>query len=105
MYTIIRKRNVFHQLANLPTDHSAIARALSKRGKKLNHPPSESKEPETMEGATPAAEAEPGTLKVSLAATPRKSVAIIKALCRSLEQIYILITIKKKNIFFFLTDI
>lgn len=71
VYTIIRKRNVFHQLANLPTDHSAIARALSKRGKKLNHPPSESKEPETMEGATPAAEAEPGTLKVSLAATPR----------------------------------
>ncbi|XP_029652180.2 protein HID1 [Octopus sinensis] len=71
VYTIIRKRNVFHLLANLPTEHSAIARALSKRGKKLSHPPSESKEPETMEGATPAAEAEPGTLKVSLAATPR----------------------------------
>ena len=30
VYTIIRKRNVFHQLANLPSDHSAIAKALKK---------------------------------------------------------------------------
>ena len=58
-------------MANLPTDHSAIAKALTKRGKKLATPsPTDHKEPQTMEGALPAAEAEPGTLKVSLAATP-----------------------------------
>ena len=72
VYTIIRKRNVFHQLANLPVDHSAIARALTKRGKKFAPPPLDTREPQTMEGAMPAAEAEPGTLKASLAATPRK---------------------------------
>ncbi|XP_060601826.1 protein HID1-like [Ruditapes philippinarum] len=71
VYTIIRKRQVFHQLANLPTDHSSIAKALTKRGKKLHTPsPTDHKEPQTMEGALPAVEAEPGTLKVSLAATP-----------------------------------
>ncbi|KAK3591336.1 hypothetical protein CHS0354_028443 [Potamilus streckersoni] len=71
VYTIIRKRNVFHQLANLPTDHSSIAKALTKRSKKLTQASPDHKEPETMEGAIPAAEAEPGTLKASLAATPR----------------------------------
>ena len=64
---------MFHQLANLATDHSSIAKALTKRGKKLHTPsPTDNKEPQTMEGAIPAVEAEPGTLKVSLAATPRK---------------------------------
>ncbi|PVD37614.1 hypothetical protein C0Q70_00210 [Pomacea canaliculata] len=72
VYTIIRKRNVFHQLANLPIDHSSIARALTKRGKKFAPPPMDTREPQTMEGATPAAEAEPGTLKASLAATPHE---------------------------------
>lgn len=72
VYTIIRKRQVFHQLANLPTDNTSIAKALTKRGKKLSTPSStDQKEPQTMEGAQPATEAEPGTLKVSLAATPR----------------------------------
>ncbi|XP_064594547.1 protein HID1-like [Liolophura sinensis] len=71
VYTIIRKRNVFHQLANLPSDHSSIAKALTKRGKKLVQPQNDSKEPQTMEGAIPATEAEPGTLKTTLAATPR----------------------------------
>ncbi|XP_064478208.1 protein HID1-like [Ornithodoros turicata] len=33
VYTVIRKRNVFHSLANLPTDHSTIQRSLSRRGK------------------------------------------------------------------------
>ncbi|WAQ96014.1 HID1-like protein [Mya arenaria] len=65
VYTIIRKRQVFHQLANLPTDHSSIAKALTKRGKKLTQPltPTDHTEPQTMDGALPAAEAEPGTLK------------------------------------------
>ena len=67
---------MFHQLANLPVDHSAIARALTKRGKKFAPPPMDSREPQTMEGALPAAEAEPGTLKASLAATPRKSLML-----------------------------
>lgn len=66
---------MFHQLANLPVEHSAIAKALSKRGKKFVHlsaSTADHKEPQTMEGAVPAAEAEPGTLKTSLAATPSK---------------------------------
>ncbi|XP_052263139.1 protein HID1-like isoform X2 [Dreissena polymorpha] len=72
VYTIIRKRQVFHQLANLPTDHTSIAKALTKKGRKLTQPSTpDEKGPQTMEGALPAAEAEPGTLKVSLAATPR----------------------------------
>ena len=75
VYTIIRKRNVFHQMANLPTEHSAIAKALTKRGKKMQQPaqvdPTGRNEP-SMEGSMPAQEAEPGTLKVSLAATPGK---------------------------------
>ncbi|CAL1548569.1 unnamed protein product [Lymnaea stagnalis] len=71
VYTIIRKRNVFHQLANLPIDHSAIAKAMTKRGKKFAPPPQDTRDPQTMEGAQPALEAEPGTLKVTLAATPR----------------------------------
>ncbi|KAH3863479.1 hypothetical protein DPMN_026468 [Dreissena polymorpha] len=72
VYTIIRKRQVFHQLANLPTDHTSIAKALTKKGRKLTQPSTpDEKGPQTMEGALPAAEAEPGTLKVSLAATPQ----------------------------------
>lgn len=73
VYTIIRKRNVFHQLANLPADHSSIARALTKRGRgKVANPSTVADHPDqpSMEGSTPATEAEPGTLKVSLAATP-----------------------------------
>ena len=71
VYTIIRKRNVFHQLANLPIDHSSIAKALTKRGRgKVTKETSQEGNELSMEGSTPAAEAEPGTLKVSLAATP-----------------------------------
>lgn len=74
VYTIIRKRNVFHQLANLPTEHATIAKALSKRGKKfVQLTPESGKDLPTMEGAMPAMEAEPGTLKTTLAATPSKS--------------------------------
>ena len=58
-------------MANLPSDHSAIAKALNKRGKKFVPPPQDTHDPQTMEGAIPATEAEPGTLKTSLAATPR----------------------------------
>lgn len=46
---------------------------MTKRGKKFAPPPQDTRDPQTMEGAQPAAEAEPGTLKVSLAATPSKA--------------------------------
>ena len=70
VYTIIRKRTVFHQLANLPIDHSAIAKALTKRGKKVTGTPADQPEAQSMEGSIPATDAEPGTLKASLAALP-----------------------------------
>lgn len=79
VYTIIRKRAVFHNLANLPHEHSAIARSLAAgRGKglmqtKITLPRSRSAESvaETpMEGSRPAQPAEPGTLNPTLAETP-----------------------------------
>jgi len=77
VYTIIRKRNVFHQLANLPTDHSSIAKALTKRSKKfVVRKDSIHTEGPSMEGSIPASEAEPGTLQATLAATPGKAFVI-----------------------------
>jgi len=74
VYTIIRKRTVFHQLANLATDHSSIAKALTKRSKKsATQSTSSADELPSMEGSVPASEAEPGTLKATLAATPGNS--------------------------------
>ncbi|KAJ0176400.1 hypothetical protein K1T71_007579 [Dendrolimus kikuchii] len=79
VYTIIRKRAVFHNLANLPHEHTAIARSLAAaRGKGIQTtttslPRSRSAESvaETpMEGSRPAQPAEPGTLKATLPDTP-----------------------------------
>lgn len=79
VYTIIRKRAVFHNLANLPHEHTAIARSLAAGRAKgqLHHkaalPRSRSAESvaETpMEGSRPAQPAEPGTLNPTLAETP-----------------------------------
>ncbi|EQB77279.1 hypothetical protein CB1_000265068 [Camelus ferus] len=71
VYAIIRKRSVFHQLANLPTDLPAIHKALQRR-RRAPEPLSRtgSQEGASMEGSRPAAPAEPGTLKTSLVATP-----------------------------------
>ncbi|XP_015266231.1 PREDICTED: protein HID1 [Gekko japonicus] len=71
VYAIIRKRNVFHQLANLPTDLQSIQKALQRK-KKAPEPISRtnSQDGVSMEGSRPAAPAEPGTLKASLVATP-----------------------------------
>ncbi|MGH0145451.1 UNVERIFIED_CONTAM: hypothetical protein FKN15_059883 [Acipenser sinensis] len=71
VYSIIRKRNVFHQLANLPTDPSSIQKALQRK-KKSPEPISRtnSQEGVSMEGSRPAAPAELGTLKISLIAMP-----------------------------------
>nr|XP_020460250.1 protein HID1-like isoform X2 [Monopterus albus] len=71
VYTIIRKRNVFHQLANLPSDTVSIEKAQQKKKKKKSGiSRTNSIEKESMEGSRPAAPAEPGTLKTSLEATP-----------------------------------
>lgn len=43
VYTIIRKRQVFHALANLPCDYGTISRSLTRRsihGKSNSRPPS-----------------------------------------------------------------
>lgn len=76
MYAIIRKRSVFHQLANLPTDPPTIHKALQRR-RRAPEPLSRtgSQEGASMEGSRPAAPAEPGTLKTSLVATPGLALA------------------------------
>ncbi|GFG40774.1 hypothetical protein Cfor_06052 [Coptotermes formosanus] len=73
VYTIIRKRQVFHSLANLPCDYGTIAKSLTKRTRR--HLPSTTStenigELPSMEGSRPALPAEPGTLKATLPDTP-----------------------------------
>ncbi|KAI4457116.1 protein hid1 [Holotrichia oblita] len=72
VYTIIRKRQVFHSLANLPCDYGSITKSLNKRSKRhLSTSTSHENVPETaMEGSRPALPAEPGTLKATLPDTP-----------------------------------
>lgn len=71
VYAIIRKRNVFHQLANLPSDPASIQKALQKKKKSPEAiSRTSSQETVSMEGSRPAAPAEPGTLKTSLVAIP-----------------------------------
>uniref|UniRef100_A0AAZ3SDJ1 HID1 domain containing b n=1 Tax=Oncorhynchus tshawytscha TaxID=74940 RepID=A0AAZ3SDJ1_ONCTS len=62
VYAIIRKRNLFHQLANLPSDPSPDAITGISR--------TSSQETVSMEGSRPAVPPEPGTLKTSLVAIP-----------------------------------
>ncbi|XP_078692623.1 protein HID1-like isoform X3 [Branchiostoma floridae x Branchiostoma belcheri] len=76
VYTIIRKRNVFHQLANLPTDRASIEKAVSRKRKgseasqrSVPNSPTVA-DPPSMEGSFPAKEAQPGTLKATLAEMP-----------------------------------
>lgn len=72
VYTIIRKRQVFHALANLPTDCNTITKSLNKRQRRYtgNNSSSESISEAAMEGSRPAQPAEPGTLKATLLETP-----------------------------------
>lgn len=73
VYTIIRKRHVFHALASLPTDCGTINRSLSRRGRKqLGRQPSTdlAKDAPSMEGSHPALPAQPGTHTCSLAVMP-----------------------------------
>jgi len=67
IYTIIRKRSVFHNLANLPVDSGAIHKILKK--KKVVKRKS-SQNDISMEGSYPALPAQPGTLKASLIKFP-----------------------------------
>uniref|UniRef100_A0A8C9ZSV4 HID1 domain containing n=1 Tax=Sander lucioperca TaxID=283035 RepID=A0A8C9ZSV4_SANLU len=68
VYAIIRKRNVFHQLANLPSDTASIQRALQKKKPGISR--SISTETVSTEASRCAVPAEPGTLKASLEASP-----------------------------------
>lgn len=71
VYAIIRKRNVFHQLANLPSDPATIQKALQRKKKSPDViSRTSSQETVSMEGSHPAVAAEPGTLKTSLVAIP-----------------------------------
>lgn len=72
VYTIIRKRQVFHALANLPSDCNTIMKSLGKRQRRhvLASTSNENVSEAAMEGSHPAQPAEPGTLKASLLETP-----------------------------------
>ncbi|XP_066995771.2 protein HID1 isoform X2 [Anabrus simplex] len=73
VYTIIRKRQVFHALANLPSDYGTIAKSLTKRTRRHLSSSTSSEnvgELPSMEGSRPALPAEPGTLKATLPDTP-----------------------------------
>ncbi|XP_034414648.1 protein HID1b isoform X2 [Cyclopterus lumpus] len=72
VYAVIRKRNIFHQLANLPSDAASIQKALQRKTKSTVSR-SNSTDTESAEGSGAAAPNEPGTLKTSLEATPSRS--------------------------------
>ncbi|KAJ8283164.1 hypothetical protein COCON_G00020140 [Conger conger] len=63
VYAIIRKRAVFHQLANLHCDPPSLQRALQRKKRSPDRTVS-------MEASRPAVLAGPGTINTSLAATP-----------------------------------
>uniref|UniRef100_A0A672HUL7 HID1 domain containing b n=1 Tax=Salarias fasciatus TaxID=181472 RepID=A0A672HUL7_SALFA len=73
VYAIIRKRALFHQLANLASDAASIHRALLRRRRRSGVSGKTSGDSRSMEGSRPAVPAEPGTLKASLEATPGTS--------------------------------
>ncbi len=52
VYTIIRKRQVYYQLANLATDNTSIAKSLANRKGKLGGQPAASGGSEAVSGAT-----------------------------------------------------
>ena len=72
VYAIIRKRSVFHQLANLPSDMASIQKALQ-RGRTSGISRSNPAVPEAEESSRRVAPVEPSLLKASLEATPGES--------------------------------
>lgn len=80
VYTVIRKRHVFHALANLPTEQGTIERSLSRRSRgggptpSVPTTPTEEAQPSTTpteDEPHPPEEALSAGLNASLAATPR----------------------------------
>ncbi len=69
IYTIIRKRYVFFNLLNLQGDQKSIDDAIEKKFKRSDEK-IKNEVSKSMEGASVAKEAEPGTLKATLAETP-----------------------------------
>ena len=74
IYTIIRKRHVFHQLANLPTDSTSLAKGVNKtRGRKVSESSSFSSDrlgAKNVETDSKDDIAEPSVISTTLAATP-----------------------------------
>lgn len=74
VYGIIRKRNLFHQLANLPTDVSSIQKALQRKGRSNsghNAVFMETNNTACSEAPYKTAPVQTGTLNASLKAMPR----------------------------------
>ncbi|KAL7638542.1 UNVERIFIED_CONTAM: hypothetical protein RMT77_011112 [Armadillidium vulgare] len=76
IYTIIRKRQVFHSMANLPTDMGTINKSLNRRGKtkdliKQTTQETRNQNQKMMEGSRPAMPAQPGTKTATLLEMPR----------------------------------
>lgn len=77
VYSIIRKRNLFHQLANLPTDVNSIQKALQKKSRSNSTPNAvfmETNNPYNTacsEGPYKTTPVQTGTLNASLKAMPR----------------------------------
>lgn len=75
IYTIIRKRQVFYQLANLASDHASITKSLqSRKGRSKTDMVDELKSPSASSKPPPGSESEKvPTIKPSLPATPHVS--------------------------------
>lgn len=70
MYAIIRKRSIFHQLANLPSDTASIQKALQHKKRKSGLSRSGSVASEAADNSRVPVAAEPRMFKASLEATP-----------------------------------
>ena len=70
IYTIIRKRFVFFNLLNLQVDQKTIDEAMEKKTKKQEDKITRAETEKHVEGGSGAKEAEPGTLKATLAEVP-----------------------------------
>ncbi|XP_034049904.1 protein HID1-like isoform X3 [Thalassophryne amazonica] len=78
VYTIIRKRNVVHQLANLPSDSVSIQKAIHRKKKPVTGiSRTNSTESDSTKNSR-LATAELGMLKASLEATPGEPCRVIK---------------------------
>lgn len=91
IYTIIRKRQIFHSLANLPSDLTTINKSLSRRGKHRDFMAQTTTDSRTtnqkmMEGSHPAMPAQPGTKTTTLPAMP--SINLISLLMLEFKFIY-----------------